>query len=423
MSFSKLSQHWSAENFNINDLVNSPAKRYIGVAAISVGCWMLLTKTIAYAWAKNRVNVGCSSTLPPHPIPPQNPKVFAHRGGAWDDIENTVEAFDRAIETNIVSWLQIDVMLTKDEVPVLFHDTADENNFSKLLNVETLPHHSNSDKDSIETINYDNLPSFRSQIPIFFTDSYHVLNKKEPWGAQLKVAKFEQLLGLLDTKYRNKVGLLIEFWTVDDASSQEGNERLYKLINNVYLLLKKYQINIKTNVIWGCPMNENVIQICKTIDENITRISTFKQITRLLIHYYLGTLPFVTLENNMILNTPLVTSSMIGLVHKMVKKRLDKENSARIKRYILSGLVSIAGVGFTMFFNRFAFWQHLQNRGMPVVVWILNDKKEWKQTIIEKKHKVSGIQTDSPIQLKQFLIANDKEKGSQTQIPSRLSKI
>lgn len=49
------------------------------------------------------------------------PAVFGHRGARAVKTENTLEAFEYACQSGI-KWIELDVMLTKDNIPVVFHD-------------------------------------------------------------------------------------------------------------------------------------------------------------------------------------------------------------------------------------------------------------------------------------------------------------
>lgn len=54
-------------------------------------------------------------------MPLKLPKVIGHRGAAAYAPENTLEGIHTAADMGI-EWVELDVKLTKDQVPVLFHD-------------------------------------------------------------------------------------------------------------------------------------------------------------------------------------------------------------------------------------------------------------------------------------------------------------
>jgi len=49
------------------------------------------------------------------------PRIIGHRGAAGYAPENTIEAIHTAADLGI-EWVELDVKLTKDEVPIVFHD-------------------------------------------------------------------------------------------------------------------------------------------------------------------------------------------------------------------------------------------------------------------------------------------------------------
>lgn len=51
------------------------------------------------------------------------PTVLAHRGAHDDVPENTLRAFQAALDAK-VKWLEFDVMLSQDDVPIIFHDDS-----------------------------------------------------------------------------------------------------------------------------------------------------------------------------------------------------------------------------------------------------------------------------------------------------------
>ena len=54
-------------------------------------------------------------------MPLKLPKIIGHRGCAGYAPENTLEAIHTAADMGI-EWVELDVKITKDEVPVIFHD-------------------------------------------------------------------------------------------------------------------------------------------------------------------------------------------------------------------------------------------------------------------------------------------------------------
>ena len=51
----------------------------------------------------------------------QKTKIIAHRGASYETPENTLSAIKKAISLK-VDWIEIDVHLSKDLVPIVIHD-------------------------------------------------------------------------------------------------------------------------------------------------------------------------------------------------------------------------------------------------------------------------------------------------------------
>ena len=63
------------------------------------------------------------------------PKIIAHRGVTRNDQENTLPAFDQAFSEG-ADGLEIDVRLSKDEKPIVFHDEDTSRLFDKNLEIK-----------------------------------------------------------------------------------------------------------------------------------------------------------------------------------------------------------------------------------------------------------------------------------------------
>lgn len=71
------------------------------------------------------------------------PKIIGHRGVAAYAPENTLEAIHTAADMG-VEWVEVDVKLTKDQVPILFHD-------------ETLERTTNGGQRLVAEVTYDEI--------------------------------------------------------------------------------------------------------------------------------------------------------------------------------------------------------------------------------------------------------------------------
>ena len=132
---------------------------------------------------------------------------FAHRGGAYDYVENTLEAFEQSINLGF-KYIEIDVQATKDNKLVIFHDP----DLKRMLNMEI----------DISSINYDELSNYKinevHKIPTFLetVSSWPNINfnidPKSNKAAELLIDELETLdrldrfcIGSFDTKRLNKI--------------------------------------------------------------------------------------------------------------------------------------------------------------------------------------------------------------------------
>lgn len=132
---------------------------------------------------------------------------FAHRGGANDFVENTLEAFEQSINLGF-KYIETDVRATKDNKLVIFHDP----DLKRMLNMEI----------DISSINYDELSNYKinevHKIPTFLetVSSWPNINfnidPKSNKAAELLIDELKTLdrldrfcIGSFDTKRLNKI--------------------------------------------------------------------------------------------------------------------------------------------------------------------------------------------------------------------------
>jgi len=80
--------------------------------------------------------------------------IIAHRGGSWEQPENTLQAFDYALK-NGAQFLEFDVRMTRDGVIIVCHD----DDFGRLCGVNK----------RVRDVNHDQLPKFKKEMPMHFS--------------------------------------------------------------------------------------------------------------------------------------------------------------------------------------------------------------------------------------------------------------
>lgn len=208
------------------------------------------------------------------------PSLVAHRCGGGEFPENTVEAIEKCLALKSVNILQLDVMLTKDERVILFHDTPLENNFEKLLDSEQISPQSRN----IALLKYEELPFFKSELPpnAFCPDGSEAVSvvgeKRKPDLFEFACEVFQR-----HAKSGGEVRFMVEFWSALGPDPKEKDADPYgqktyfqNLVTKTHSLLKKNGL-VKNVFAWGNPENEEVQYICLDTDREIRVITTLGQ--------------------------------------------------------------------------------------------------------------------------------------------------
>jgi len=85
---------------------------------------------------------------------------ISHRGGSREGLENTIEAFDNAVNNAKTDMLEFDIYLTKDKKIVVFHDLE----MSRVMGT--------GNKKGIDEINYAEIPDFLGEFSLHFGINY-----------------------------------------------------------------------------------------------------------------------------------------------------------------------------------------------------------------------------------------------------------
>ena len=97
------------------------------------------------------------------------PKIIAHRGVTRNKQENTLPAFQEAFSEG-ADGLEIDVRLSKDEKPIIFHDEDTSRLFQKSLEIK------NTTYSELKT-----LGNKENRIPLLDLSLIHISEPTRPY--------------------------------------------------------------------------------------------------------------------------------------------------------------------------------------------------------------------------------------------------
>lgn len=274
---------------------------------------------------------------------------ISHRGGAGENLENTITAFEHAL-TQQSDMLEIDLQLTKDGQVVVSHD----NNLFRSTGTNV----------NISDLNYEELPLLKSTLPVDFAE-----------GTLCK--------GNQDRKIPLLKDVFEKFQTVPiNIDIKTDNELLIKKVNK---LIKQY--NRESITVWGNFSNV-ITKKCYEENPNIPLLFSAKRVCLLILLTYIGLLPFVPLKESCLeLLMPKVAYRNPNLVSSYNRQKLDWF------LWIMEKLLM-----------RKELFKHLEKRGIQTYLWVINEDEDFQKAF---KLGVTGVMTDYPTRLKEYLQKTD----------------
>ncbi|XP_006012940.1 lysophospholipase D GDPD3a [Latimeria chalumnae] len=267
---------------------------------------------------------------------------ISHRGGAGERIENTIEAFRNAVDQK-TDLLEIDCHLTKDRQVVVSHD-------------ENLLRQTGQDSN-ISDLNYLELPRYKERLEVLFSPGSYST------GTDVQIPLLEEVFQRFPD-----VPINIEI--------KEDNE---VLIKKVAALVKKYQRDHIT--IWASA-NDHIMDKCRVENPEMPFIFTVKRGIILLALFYSGLLPFVSLPE-----------SFVETIMPSIYNRTYISESKVLQNKFVSTL-------FGWLTMRKSLFQHLEARGIQVILWVLNQDSDFQKAF---EYGATGVMTDYPTKLRRFL--------------------
>eukprot|EP00117_Sycon_ciliatum_P029492 scpid84036/ scgid23472/ Glycerophosphodiester phosphodiesterase domain-containing protein 1; Glycerophosphodiester phosphodiesterase 4 len=273
--------------------------------------------------------------------------LIAHRGGAGEYLENTMGAFRHAVLNTKADILELDLHLTKDKQIVICHDS----DLKRSTGYE----------GTVEEMNYADLPPLNQYLEITF-DPGRVCERV---CEDTKIALFEDLLH----EFPN---------TVLNIDLKSGSQ---ELVEKTAEMLQRY--NRTRSVIWGSSKND-VLEMCYKQDPSIPVYFSAGRVMKLGLYFWSGALAFMPLREH-VFEVPYSTPELRARFHQL-------------PGYIRL-LVTVAQA---LLVNRFVIG-YLQKRGIETYVFVVNDEDSWRKVY---DLGVTGVHTDYPTKLRQFLDAN-----------------
>ena len=276
---------------------------------------------------------------------------ISHRGGAGENLENTMTAFKHAHQLG-TDMLEIDCHITKDNVVVVSHDNELYRVTGKHVQVT-------------ET-NYQDLPPLLSSLDVTFSKGDIIS------GVDRIIPKLSDLFEAFPT-----TAISIDIKIDNDI-----------LIHEVSELIKLYGREEIT--VWG-NVSDKVARKCYKENSSIPLFVSFRRALIIVLLYYIGLLPFVPIKESAFqMVMPKVYNDMGRKYFNSIQGRMF----GRFLNYIIMNRKLI---------------NHLNKRGIFTCLWVLNNESDF-QTAFDVG--VQGVMTDYPLKLQKFLSENPQCKDT-----------
>lgn len=267
--------------------------------------------------------------------------IGAHRGGSQEGLENTIAAFKRADKIGS-SFVEMDVCFSKDKKVVVIHDL----DLHRLCGINK----------NVSDYDYKDLPRIQDKIEMHFCDDIFDATKCE-----------DRRFPLFEEVCRELKGAKINM----ELKSDED-----EMITEVHKVLSKY--NMKQDTIWGS-MKMGYAQKMQKHDPSIARFVCGLEITKVVVSYLLGCLPFVSLDFD---------TFQIPIFNK----ELESITRLEVKNPILVSII-LAVTKFNTFIMG-PMLTHLKMRGHEPMLWVINSEQGLDEAL--SYEGCTGIITDIP---------------------------
>uniref|UniRef100_A0A8C6QQX5 Lysophospholipase D GDPD3 n=1 Tax=Nannospalax galili TaxID=1026970 RepID=A0A8C6QQX5_NANGA len=275
-------------------------------------------------------------------------RLAAHRGGSGERLENTMEAMENSMAQR-ADLLELDCHLTRDGVVMVSHD-------------ENLFRQSGLNKD-MSSLDFEELPLYKEELEVYFSPGHFA------HGSDRYMVRLEDVF-----RRYPKMPMSVEI--------KENNEELIHKVANLVRCFDRSEITV-----WASEKN-SVMRKCKAANPEMPVAFTIMRTFWMLLLYYLGLLPFVPIPEKFFF---CFLPTIINRTYFPFSCGWLNQLSAVVTKWVIM---------------RKSLIQHLEQRGVQVLFWCLNEESDFE---VAFNLGASGVMTDYPMALRHYLDNVDQQ--------------
>ncbi|XP_040115171.1 lysophospholipase D GDPD3 isoform X1 [Oryx dammah] len=302
-------------------------------------------------------------------VPAFHARLGAHRGGSGERLENTMEAMENSMAQR-ADLLELDCHLTRDGVVVVSHDK----NLFRQTGVNR----------DVGSLNFEDLPLLKEELEVYFSPG-HFAHGADRHMVRLEdlFRRFPRMPMSVEVKERNEelIHKVVLQAGVGAGPGLDGGLTPLPSPSSSQIagLVRHYDRSEIT--IWASEKS-SIMKKCKAANPEMPTSFTLSRGFWVLLFYYLGLLPFISIPEKF----------LICFLPTIINRTYFP--------FSRSGLNQLAAVVAKWLIMRKSLIQHLQQRGVQVVFWCLNEESDFEAAF---NLGATGVITDYPTALRCYL--------------------